>query len=191
MARTALKKDTVIKTDGVVDLGVDESDVEPVGDPEPTGETIVVESVEPEVKLNDAQKLEDEVEWTHFEWPPDSERMIVFPMRKEYVFGAPASRYRLQLISKRDIMDINTGQVIPGQNVAAQFKESIFITRDKDIARLIYRAKSFQEGMLWDVLSMQAQAKEANFSALKRLVSGDPKAEERLFEELKAKYGKQ
>jgi hypothetical protein len=45
--------------------------------------------------------------------------------------------------------------------------------------------------MLWDILSMQAQAKEANFSALKKLVSNDPKAEERLFTELKAKYEKQ
>jgi hypothetical protein len=135
-----------------------------------------------------AVALEDDVEWVVFEWGGND---IYFPKRKEYVFGAVASRYRLQLVAQRDKMEDGTGQIIPGRNIAAQFSDSIFVTKNEALARLIYRSKSFQSGLLWDVMSMAAQAKEANFKALKKLVGNDPRAEERLFEELKRKYEKQ
>jgi hypothetical protein len=199
MAKTKRpEKDTA--SDDALDLGVEEEqtsvpvreegnvDIEKMLDDAENEDELVAQvekGPEPGSDMPAEAKLESGVEWVVFDWGGND---IYFPKRKEYVFGAVASRYRLQLVAQRDKIEDGTGQIIPGRNIAAQFSDSIYVTKNEAIARLIYRSKSFQAGLLWDVMSMAAQAKEANFNALKKLVGNDPGAEQRLFEELRAKY---
>jgi hypothetical protein len=118
--------------------------------------------------LADENEPADETEWETFEW---DDQEIKFPLRKKYKFRADKTYYRLQLVSKPDMLDPATNQVIKGKNLAAQFTNGRYDTRKQDIARLIYRSRSFQRGRLEDVDEVNKVAKEKNYQALKAVLT--------------------
>jgi hypothetical protein len=120
------------------------------------------------VLLRDDSEPEDETQWVEFEW---DDEQVKFPLRKKYKFRADKTFYRLQLISKPDMLDPATNQIIKGKNLAAQFKNGRYDTRREDVARLIYRSRAFRRGRLEDIDEVNKIAKEKSYQALKSVLT--------------------
>jgi hypothetical protein len=105
------------------------------------------------------------------------------PIRR---FIGNASNYRLQLAAIPDTRDPQTGQILKGEHIVAQFKRGLFETNRPELIELIEKSYSYGSSVKdYDVLLKEG--KDKKYESLLAMAKDDPELLERLKKDLAKK----
>ena len=99
-------------------------------------------------------------------------------------YVAKHNNFRLQLKAIGDKIDMDTGRILKGETMSAQFKNALFITNIPEYIKLIEASDSFKNGDVKVFDDLVKEAKDKRYKELLSLAMDDPELKERLAKDL-------